>query len=481
MNHTERRGGAAKVGLAAICAAWFKDVGLQGESGGLAGILQQDYASMVAFLKECFGAVVTPGVITTVAEAEQAAGEFRQAHVDAVVLVHIMWSEDQPLITLLEECKSFPLVLWHYHPSGHLPRHLTTDDLFRCSGTVGALQGSAVLQKLGVTPLFASGTPGDSALRQALHQLDQALAIRRDFQGMAAGRIAGMCAVMTGTRVDEQALRERLGVHLIEISAQEYASACQAVTTERAQAYAAEIRARYVVDGVSTASLALACRNTLALDDLVQRYNLGVVAIQDLDVELHRLVGIRPCLCPPESARRGVAFGMESDLHATLGLLAAMKAAEAPGMYTEVFTFDSRENLLLMGHAGVHDPRLASDEGVTIVPDYEYRHSDEYEGAWQEFILAPGPVTCVSLYDTGHGYRLTAFEGESVAGPKKLQGFAHALVRPDIHVDLLLPGLLRLGLTQHFAVAPGRITDILAKWCQVSEVEWVHLGEKGSR
>ena len=462
----------ASIGLAAMCAGWFKEVGLQAEASGLGAVLQQDYARLVAFLGEHFGTVVAPGVISSVEEAIQAVAAFRRASVDVVVLVHIMWSEDQPLIALLEGCNDLPLVLWHYHPTGHLPAFLTTDDLFRRSGTVGALQGSAVLQRLGIQPLLVRGTPGNAALGRRLSELDRALAVRAKVKELAAGRIAGVCEVMTGTRVDEQALEGQLGVRLVEISAEEYASACEAVPAERARAFQVQVARAAREVRVCEESLQLACRNTLALDDLVAKYGLGVVAIQDLDPELHRLAGTRPCLCPPVSAEMGVAFGMESDVNATLGLFVAMHASGQPCMYTEIFSYDPDENVLLMGHAGVHDPRLASEAGVHVVPDYEYRLADKWEGAWQEFRLKPGPVTCVSLYDTGRGYRMTAFEGQSLPGPLRLQGFAHAVIRPDGGVEALLAELLQLGLTQHFAVAPGHLVSLLATWCDVSGVEF---------
>ena len=81
----------ARIGLAALCASWFKVVGLQDESGELAGMLQQDYARMVSFLQDSFGQVVAPGIISTVTEARRAAAAFFEARVDA--LVHILWSE----------------------------------------------------------------------------------------------------------------------------------------------------------------------------------------------------------------------------------------------------------------------------------------------------------------------------------------------------------------------------------------------------
>ncbi len=471
---------AVRIGLAAFCADWFKQVELQTSSSDLAGVLQRDYSQMAAFLSGCFGQVVAPGVISTVAEAAQAVKVFRDAQIDAILVVHIMWSEDQPLLEILRGCQDLPVLLWDYHPTGSLPAKLTVNDLFRLSGTVGLLQGSAPIKKLGLTPHIISGTPGDLDLLQVFREYDMALNIRKGFQGMRAGRISGRCEVMTGTYVDADSLRTRLGVCLVEIGAAEYASVCKSVGAWRVDAFRDELTSRFAVADVSAESLRLACRNTLALDDLVAQYDLCAVAIQDLDEELHRLAGIRPCLCPPVSTERGVAFGMESDLNTTLGMLAAMKASSKPCMYTEIFTYDPKENTLLMGHAGMHDPRLAGADGVTIVPDEEYRHVDRCEGAWQEFILAPGPVTCVSLYDAGESYRMTVFEGQSLGPPRRLQGFAHALVRPDVPVAALLPILVSRGMTQHFAIAPGKIAGILEKWCRLSGVEF-HRETKGFR
>ena len=164
---------------------------------------------------------------------------------------------------------------------------------------------------------------------------------------------------------------------------------------------------------------------------------------------------------------------MEADLTTGLGMFVAMRAASAPALYTELFTFDPQANLLLMGHAAAHDPRLADDDGVTLVPDAEYCQADACEGVWQEFIMRKGPVTCVSLYDVGKGYRMVAFEGDSIGAPRRIEGFAHAAVMPDVPATQLVPRLVQRGMTQHFAVVPGRVVPILRRWCALSGVEFV--------
>lgn len=459
------------LGLVALCANWFKEVGHQNPE--TAATLRADYDAMVGLLSPIFGNVVAPGVISTPEEAGRAVELFHRAPVDAILLVHIMWSEDPPLIEILDRCPGTPLLVWNYHPTGSLPPKLSVQDVFRFSGTVGLLQGSAPIQRRGLPVTLVSGTPDDPALARELAEYAAALRVRRAFQGLRAGRIAGRCDAMTGTHADPEALRRHLGVTLVEIGAGEYAAACEAVTGDRAETWAVELARKHARRDVTDAALRLACRNSLALDDLVIRHDLAALAVQDLDPELHRLAGIRPCLYPPECARRRVAIAMESDLATGLGLLAAMRAAESPALYTEIFTFDARANLLLMGHAAAHDPRLAAEDGVTLVPDAEYCHADAHGGVWQEFIMKKGPVTCVSLYDTGNGYRMTVFEGASVDAPRRIEGFAHAAVTPDVPVSSLLPRLVRRGMTQHFAVAPGRIASVLRCWCALSGIECV--------
>ncbi|MCX6991672.1 MAG: hypothetical protein NT011_00860 [Kiritimatiellaeota bacterium] len=459
------------IGLAALCAQWFEEVGLRGSD--MAATLSTDYDAMVQLLSRIFGKVVVPGVISTPEEAVNAVDLFRREQIDALLLVHIMWSEDQPLLEILRGCEGVPLLLWNYHPTGSLPARLSVQDVFRFSGTVGMLQGSAPMQRLGLTAVMIAGTPGDPDLTSELEQYAAALRIHNAFRSMRAGRIAGRCEAMTGTHVDPEALSQRLGVTLVEISAAEYAAACVAVARDRVEAWSAELARQYKVSGVSAGALQLACRNALALDDLVVLYDLAVLAIQDLDPELHRLAGIRPCLYPPQCARRNVAIAMESDLTTGLGMLVTMRAAAAPALYTELFTFDPRANLLLMGHAAAHDPRLADADGVTLVPDGEYRQTDAHEGVWQEFIMRKGPVTCVSLYDTGQDYRMVAFDGVSIGAPRRIEGFAHAAVMPDVPVAQLVLRLVQRGMTQHFAVVPGRIVPILRHWCALSGVEFV--------
>jgi L-arabinose isomerase len=464
------------IGLVALCAEWFRQVDHNSESGDLSGMLQQDYERISQFLEECFGSVVAPGPISTVAEARNAIRVFNIANIDAVVLVHILWSEDQPLIEIMNKLDRHPVILWDYHPQEVFPEHLSITDLFRRSGTVGLLQGSSPMARLGFSFQMVSGRPGDSKLTEELLEYKTALSVCREFNGLRIGRIAGNCEIMTGTIANVESVHKYLGVELLDISLDEYAAACFEVSDKEIVDYASDIIKRYEVREVSTKSLQTSARCALGLERLVEQQRFGAVGIQDLAPGLHRILGTRPCLPPWKCISNGVVFVAEADMHCLLALFAASKASCRPCMYTEVFTYDRDENFLLMGHAGIHDPELAAEDRMIIVPDYEYCRVDEVEGAWLEFIMSAGEVTCLGLHDTGSGYRMIVFEGESLGSPSRLQGFPHALVRPNIPVNDLLRDLVKLGVTQHFAIAQSRISGVLSKWCSIMGVEYIQIG-----
>ena len=464
------------VGVAAFSAQWFEDVGMQTQAGGFSQFLAEDYLRLTDMLRECFGGVVAPGVITNPTKARAALAQYRAGKIDLLLVLHMAWNEDQPLLTLLDEGDGWPVVWWNYHPTGRVPKYLKVDDLLHYCGTVGMLQGSAVMQRRRVWPSYVAGPIGDTTLKTALRECATAAAMQRSLVGMRAGQIAGRCEAMTGTFVDRGALKAQLGVEMEEISAKDYADICARVSSERIRDYVAVVRSSVRECRVGDEALAMAVRCTLALDDLVKQYALGAVAVQDLDPELHQLLGTRPCLLPPESAQCGVPFSAEGDVNTAIGMKIAEGAAHSAGLYSEIFTYDVFENTMFFGHGSVHNPGLADPAaGVSLVPDLEYNNSDACEGAWYEFVFAPGDVTCVSLYDTGQGYRLTAFEGVSLGAPKRIEGYAHAVIRPDAQVGALLEQLLSLGMTQHFCIVPGRVKGALARWCRLANTQYAPL------
>jgi L-arabinose isomerase len=166
---------------------------------------------------------------------------------------------------------------------------------------------------------------------------------------------------------------------------------------------------------------------------------------------------------------------MEADIGAALGLWLVRHAGQSSPMYTEIFTYDRQANALLFGHAGIHDPALAGDGEVRLVPDAEYAASDPVEGAWLSFAARPGPVTAVSLFAGAQDCRLTAFRGEVLPNRGKLEAFPHALVRIERPLAEFFEKAARLGLTQHFALSYDPVAGCLEKLSRLLGWGWAAL------
>ena len=160
---------------------------------------------MVEFLSSCFDEVIAPGILSFPEDVAHLTQTFEKEQPDAVILVHIVWSEDPVLLKFLDRWRGTPVWLWNYHPTGALPARLTVDDLFRFSGTVGMLQGSAPLQKRGLRFEVMNGSPATRRSGRIYRNVTRR-SHAREFRCLRAGQLAGRCEAMTGTFVDDVAL-----------------------------------------------------------------------------------------------------------------------------------------------------------------------------------------------------------------------------------------------------------------------------------
>jgi len=198
---------------------------------------------------------------------------------------------------------------------------------------------------------------------------------------------------MTGTIADPESVRQHLGVELVDISLSEYASACSEVSDAQTADYASKISGMFEVRDVSIKSLQASARCALGLERLVERQQLGAVAIQDLAPELHQVLGTRPCLPPWKCMSDGVVFTMEIGcaLPACASRRPQEQAASRAGVLRDIHVRQRSQRPARMGHAGIHNPELAAEDGVTVGPGPGIPvESMRCGGAWLEFIMARG-------------------------------------------------------------------------------------------
>jgi L-arabinose isomerase len=463
-----------KAGLLMMTAEWFAQIGAHGGSfQELPATLAQDGAR----IERALGGemeVINPGPLAAVDQVDRALERFRAEDVDLIIACQITWGEDRLILRAVKELPSVPLLLWCYTPSRRLPEQLTMLDLFRFSGPVGALQASGPLKRLGKRFGFAFGAPEDDEAMHKIGAFARAAAVARSLRQATIGVLPYRCDQMTGTYVDEFRLRHELGPRLKYISTYDYLALCQSIPDREVGAYVQELRGKYrVAASVTAAGLSNAARASLGLARVAQTYDLDAVAIEDVSEELHRVVGLRPCLYVSTLFERAVV-SMEAEVGGAVALLILRELTGRAPMYTEAFAVDPRENCILVGHAGIHDaPHLVERaEDILIEPDGEYLES-EPDSAWMRFRAKGGQVTLLSVFMDVERFKLVIASGEALNGEPKLLGSPHAYVRLGTPLAGFFEQAIWTGMTQHWALVHDDVVDELLALAEVMDLDRV--------
>jgi len=86
------------------------------------------------------------------------------------------------------------------------------------------------------------------------------------------------------------------------------------------------------------------------------------------------------------------------------------------GSFTEYYAMDFADDVVLMGHDG--PGHIAIAQGKTKVRPLQVYHGKVGRGLSVEMSVKHGPVTCLSVVQSGDGHlRLLVAQGESVPGP----------------------------------------------------------------
>jgi L-arabinose isomerase len=463
-----------RIGLLPLTSEWFTQVGAtSGSFSSLPLALESDLAGIRVALEPEM-ALVSPGILASNQQVVEAIRLFQQEAVDAVVIVYLTWGEDRTLIEAVHGLGDCPFLLWCYVPFERLPDPLSMPEMLRASGPVGSLQASGPLKRLGKRFVTAFGSYGNHQTIQHIASFARAARLAQDLKRAVIGVLPYRCDQMSGTYVDEFRLKHELGPELKYLTTHDYRAVCETLPESQVQTFVQELLRQYpAAPNLTRVGLERGARISLGLARFVKQHNLDALAIEDVGEEMHRILGLRPCLSVPVLFEQ-VVVSMEAEIGGAVALLMLQQFTASPVMYTELFSVDISENCLLLGHAGMQDARLSND--VILEPDGEYLES-EPDSAWMSFRARGGPVTLLSVFCDRQRFKLVIGHGEALPGPRRLLGSPHAVVRLKTPLALFIERALHTGMTQHFGLVHGDARAELEMLAEILNLELVDLTE----
>lgn len=395
----------------------------------------------------------------------------RTAEFDLAVICFQVWAEDFFLKPLVDALAGQPLAVWCYQPASHPPRPMPFVDVLRFSGPVGTLEGLGTLRNLGVDYHFIIGAPDNPRLVQELYVLAKVMNVRRLLKTAHFGLLPAHNEQMQSTFVDEINLHAQIGPLIEYLSVSELARLSEELVKEEIDSYLNNLRQSYRIEGVSDKTLERAARASLALAHLAVNHNLDVISLNDTDDELHRVLGLRPCLYPPLLDQARIMCGLEGDLGAATAMFILNLLTSSPCFFVEFWFWDEATNQMVGGHAGMQNPAIAGPDEPWISRDYEYAQSDPCEGTQFQFVAHPGRVTLLQMRATPTGWQAIAAVGEALDLPAWIEGYPHVILHPDVAVVQFFRQAAKVGTTQHWIMAYGEVLTEVEILCRMLGVE----------
>lgn len=464
-----------KIGVLFVTSGWFRNVGLQSDESSFSDEVERIGKEIVSQLSDAIDPVY-PGVLFSESGAIEAANEFKEEGVDGLIVSPLMWCEDQILRAALKELPALPLILCTFLPYITLPGYMKYSEMLKGSGTVGTLQVSGFLKREEYDYQAVTGYYKDPSVYLIIRDYCNALKVRKKLRNATVGVLPFPCNQMSTTYVDEFNIRKLYGVEYKYLEISRLYNTAQESSNGEIDDFKRNITEKGYKIEVDDRNLTEGIKYAIAMEKIVNAENINILCINDIIEEMHSVTGLRPSLCNPRLSESGVVVAMEADIPGGIGMyILRMFTGQIP-IFTEVLTADLEKNSLVLGHAGYHEV-VNHDENypVKIVPDVEYKTTDKYSGAVSCIKYKPGDVTLVNCVYNGNRLRFTTFEGESVACPPMLEDTNHLFCRLNLPVMDFFNKVLKIGVSQHFLIIPGKYCDNLDRLCQFVDIEFIRF------
>ena len=146
----------------------------------------------------------------------------------------------------------------------------------------------------------------------------------------------------------------------------------------------------------------------------------------------------------------------------------------AGGSFTEFYAVDYKDDVVLMGHDGPCHPQIA--EGKVKVKPLKVYHGKTGNGLSVEMSVSHGPVTLLSIAETGNGkLKLIVAEAESVPGPILEIGNTNSRYRFSSGARNFMESWNKEGPAHHCAIGKGHIASKIVKLGKMLNVEVIEV------
>ena len=447
----------------------------------------QGYVAKVAQLLARPGVkIVNLGLLDTPEKAFVAGHQFRRADVDLIFLYVTTYALSSTVLPVVRRAK-VPVIVLNLAPSAAID-YATFNSLGNRTQMTG--EWLAYCQACSVPEIANVFRRSNIPFLQVTGMLEHdSLAWQEITDWLDAGRVAhqmehntlgvlghyysGMLDVYSDLTLHCAAF----GGHIEIIEVDELTDLRRRVSTEEIDRRVQLIRENFDIQpDCSREELQRAARTSVALDHLVEIYNLGSLAYYykgvgnaDNEDTMSSII-----LGTSLLTARGIPVAGECEIK-NAQAMKIMDCFQAGGSFTEFYAVDFNDDVVLMGHDG--PGHIAIAQGNTKVRPLDIYHGKVGRGLSVEMTVKHGAVTLLSVVQTSDGkLKLLAAEAISEPGPILEIGNTNSRYRFPTGARAFINAWSAEGPAHHCAVGVGHLADKLRKFAQLLAMECVVVG-----
>jgi L-arabinose isomerase len=454
---------------------------------GLLGIMQELYDDMLPGITERQGAYLAEigqslgGVADCVladparnrAGVEAGVRKLEGEDVDGILVVMLTYGPGQRVARALGQTR-LPLCLANTQPDPNVNASWDMADMTYNQGVHGAQDTANALVRAGKTFDVITEDWHADAFKERVRLWARAAAAVTGWGRLKVAQVGYAMDDMGDIRVDEGALRRKLGPSISIIAPGKLWRAVEAVSAGEVQEVIAAEDAQFEIDErLSAEEREDHARLLVAFRKLLSEGGFGAFsahfdAIGD-DGRFKRL----PFAAASTLMAEGYGFAGEGDT-LTAALVSAGHTLIGDAHFTEMYAIDFPTDSILMSHMGEGNWKVARQDRKVRLIKRPIAIGGLDDPPTFLFQYQPGPATLATLVALGgEDFRLVVCEGEVLDTdelPALEMPYGH--FKPDAGARAALDSWLRLGGPHHQVMNLGRHADAWHAFCEQAGIEF---------
>ena len=430
--------------------------------------------------------IVNAGYVDCVDEAFEAVRRLKSEDVD---LLFVLLSTYVPSAVCAPFARylDVPQVLVGIQPLEHLDYSHTTTYMQLCNDDICAMpEVAGVYERLGrqIPPCIVAASSQEEKIKKELSEWVYAASAMAAFKYESIGYLGHTYEGMYDMHTDPTAFTAAFGSHVKMLEMCELARLSESVDDQEIEREIEEIQSTFEIcdpsidpltDFVQKEDLAYSARQSVALKKMVENNHLSALAYyyKSEPNNAYEQLGANLIIGNTLLTSSGIPLAGEADLKTAAAML-IMKNLGGGGSFAEIHPFDVSDDVVLIGHDGPHNIKIA--EGKPRLRKLKKYHGKSGSGIGVEFSLKAGPVTLLSInVDRAGKFRMIAAEGTSIAGEIPQTGNTNTRVSFGPDVCDFLARWCEAGPTHHLALGVGHHMSTLRKFSKISGITLIEV------